>query len=136
MALALPGNRFYVGITDTRRVELVIRLYASEMYGRNKSGDSLGSGTMQRHLPANGNIQRPGFAGLESRRQMASKTTNPFTFLQQVRSETAKVTWPSRRETVISTIMVLVFAVIAMIFFFAADQVMALGVELILGIGR
>jgi preprotein translocase subunit SecE len=67
---------------------------------------------------------------------MASKTSNPFTFLQQVRSEASKVTWPSRRETMISTMMVLVFAVIAMVFFFAADQVMALGVELILGIGR
>jgi preprotein translocase subunit SecE len=67
---------------------------------------------------------------------MASKTTNPFTFLQQVRAETAKVTWPSRRETLISTVMVLVFAVIAMLFFFAADQLMAFGVELILGIGR
>ena len=41
---------------------------------------------------------------------MASKT-NPFTFLQQVRSETSKVTWPSRRETVISTIMVLIMVV-------------------------
>jgi preprotein translocase subunit SecE len=67
---------------------------------------------------------------------MASKTTNPFTFLQQVRSETAKVTWPTRRETVISTIMVLVFAFLAAIFFFAADQLMAFAVELILGIGR
>ena len=67
---------------------------------------------------------------------MASKTTNPFTFLQQVRAETGKVTWPTRRETMISTAMVLVFAVIAMLFFFAADQVMAIGVELILGIGR
>jgi preprotein translocase subunit SecE len=67
---------------------------------------------------------------------MASKTTNPFVFLQQVRSETAKVTWPSRRETMISTIMVLIFAFIAAIFFFAADQLMALGVELILGLGR
>ena len=67
---------------------------------------------------------------------MASKTSNPFVFLQQVRSETAKVTWPSRRETMISTIMVLIFAFIAAIFFFAADQVMALGVELILGLGR
>lgn len=67
---------------------------------------------------------------------MASKTTNPFTFLQQVRAETAKVTWPSRRETMISTAMVLVFALIAMLFFFAADQVMAYAVELILGIGR
>ncbi len=67
---------------------------------------------------------------------MASKTTNPFTFLQQVRAETAKVTWPSRRETLISTVMVLVFAVIAMLFFFAAAQLMAFGVELILGIRR
>jgi preprotein translocase subunit SecE len=67
---------------------------------------------------------------------MASKTTNPFTFLQQVRAETAKVTWPTRRETMISTVMVLVFAVIAMLFFFAADQLMSFGVELILGIGR
>jgi preprotein translocase subunit SecE len=67
---------------------------------------------------------------------MASKTTNPFTFLQQVRQETAKVTWPSRRETMISTLMVLVFAFLAAIFFFAADQLMAWVVELILGIGR
>ncbi len=67
---------------------------------------------------------------------MASKATNPFVFLQQVRSETAKVTWPSRRETLISTVMVLAFAMIAMIFFFAADQLMSFGVELILGIGR
>jgi preprotein translocase subunit SecE len=67
---------------------------------------------------------------------MASKTTNPFTFLQQVRSETAKVTWPSRRETMISTVMVVVFAIIAMIFFFVADQLMAFGIDLILGLGR
>ena len=72
----------------------------------------------------------------ETERLMASKTTNPFVFLQQVRTETAKVTWPSRRETVISTAMVLAFAALAMIFFFAADQLMAYGVELILGIGR
>ena len=67
---------------------------------------------------------------------MASKTINPFTFLQQVRSETAKVTWPSRRETTISTMMVVIFAFIAAIFFFAADLLMGYGVELILGIGR
>jgi preprotein translocase subunit SecE len=65
-----------------------------------------------------------------------ARTTNPFTFLQQVRSETAKVTWPTRRETMISTVMVLIFAFIAAIFFFAADQVMAYAIELILGIGR
>ncbi|MFP1634165.1 preprotein translocase subunit SecE [Zhengella sp. ZM62] len=67
---------------------------------------------------------------------MAEKTKNPFVFLQQVRSETSKVTWPSRRETTISTFMVIVMAFLAAIFFFLADQVMAFGVELILGIGR
>ncbi|RJT38485.1 preprotein translocase subunit SecE [Mesorhizobium waimense] len=67
---------------------------------------------------------------------MASKTTNPFVFLQQVRAETAKVTWPSRRETMISTVMVLVFAVIAMIFFFTADVAMGYAIEWILGLGR
>jgi len=67
---------------------------------------------------------------------MASKTTNPFVFLQQVRSETAKVTWPSRRETLISTVMVLAFSFLTALFFFVADQAMAYAVELILGIGR
>ena len=67
---------------------------------------------------------------------MASKTTNPFVFLQQVRSETAKVTWPSRRETMISTVMVLVFAVIAMIFFFTADVAMGYAIERLLSLGH
>ena len=66
---------------------------------------------------------------------MASKT-NPFTFLQQVRSEVSKVTWPSRRETMISTMMVVAMAFLAAIFFFLADQLMAWAVELILGLGR
>ena len=67
--------------------------------------------------------------------QMASKT-NPITFFQQVRAETAKVTWPTRRETIISTIMVVVMAFLAATFFFLADQLMAYGVEFILGLGR
>jgi preprotein translocase subunit SecE len=48
---------------------------------------------------------------------------NPFEFLQQVRAEGAKVTWPSRRETLITTAMVFVFAIIASLFFLLADQV-------------
>ena len=52
---------------------------------------------------------------------MASKT-NPIAFLKQVRSETAKVTWPSRRETMISTVMVFVMVILAAVFFFAADH--------------
>jgi preprotein translocase subunit SecE len=88
----------------------------------------LPSGSIRKRSPANGLC--------ETERHMASKTTNPFVFLQQVRQETSKVTWPSRRETTISTIMVLIFAVIAALFFFAADQILAFGVELLLSLGR
>jgi preprotein translocase subunit SecE len=66
---------------------------------------------------------------------MASRT-NPFTFLQQVRSEAAKIVWPTRRETAISTAMVFVFVVMASLFFLLADQILSLGVSYLLGIGR
>jgi preprotein translocase subunit SecE len=61
---------------------------------------------------------------------------SPFKFLQEVRSETEKVTWPTRRETMITTGMVFVMVFIASIFFLIADQVIRLGVTFILGIGR
>ena len=54
-----------------------------------------------------------------------AKTTNPFTFLQQVRAEVAKVTWPTRRETIVSTVFCLVFVFVAAIFFLLVDQVLA-----------
>jgi preprotein translocase subunit SecE len=59
---------------------------------------------------------------------------NPFTFLQQVRSEVAKVVWPTRGETIVSTIMVLVMVALASIFFLAADQVISWVVQLMLSI--
>ena len=61
--------------------------------------------------------------------------SSPFEFLRQVRQETAKVTWPSRRETMVSTAMVLVLVVLFSIFFFVVDQVLSYAVRLILGIG-
>ena len=60
---------------------------------------------------------------------------NPFAFLQQVRAEAAKVVWPSRRETAISTAMVIVMAFVAAIFFLAADQLISYGVKFLLGLG-
>jgi len=66
---------------------------------------------------------------------MASKT-NPVTFFKQVRSETLKITWPSRRETMISTAMVLVMVVFAALFFFAADQLIGWLIGLVLNVGR
>jgi preprotein translocase subunit SecE len=116
-------------------VELGIRLYAPEMHGPNGVGDSA-AGAVKARRPIGLAHEARQTGSIETERLMASKTTNPFTFLQQVRTETAKVTWPSRRETMISTAMVLAFAAAAMIFFFAADQLMSYAIELILGIGR
>ena len=59
---------------------------------------------------------------------------NPLKFLQEVRQEVGKVTWPTRQETLISTIMVLIFVTLASIFFLAADQVIAWLVQLMLSI--
>lgn len=66
---------------------------------------------------------------------MASRT-NPLTFLQQVRAETAKVTWPTRRETVISSVMVIAMVILTALFFFAVDQLLGIGMSYILNIGR
>jgi preprotein translocase subunit SecE len=61
--------------------------------------------------------------------------TSPFEFIQQVRSETAKVTWPTRKETGITTVMVFVMVIIAALFFLAADQILSWVVTLVLGLG-
>jgi preprotein translocase subunit SecE len=60
-------------------------------------------------------------------------TKNPFQFIQEVRAETAKVVWPSRRETLITTVMVFIMCAFAAIFFYIVDWILGLGVGLILG---
>jgi len=59
---------------------------------------------------------------------------NPVKFLQEVRQEVSKVTWPSRQETLISTVMVLAMVALASLFFLAADQIIAFGVQALLKI--
>ena len=61
--------------------------------------------------------------------------TSPFKFLQEVRTETQKVTWPSRRETMITTAMVFIMVAIASIFFLVADQLIRMLVTFVLGAG-
>jgi len=61
--------------------------------------------------------------------------TSPFDFIQQVRSEVSKVTWPSRRETFLTTVMVFTMVIAAAIFFFVADQILSWVVKLVLGLG-
>jgi preprotein translocase subunit SecE len=62
--------------------------------------------------------------------------TNPVEFFQQVRAETRKVTWPTRRETLITTAMVFVMVVVASLFFLVADQILSFVVAQLLQIGR
>ena len=59
---------------------------------------------------------------------------DPFNFLHEVRAEAQKVTWPTRKETTVTTMMVFVMVFVASIFFLLADQVMRLGVGFLLGI--
>ncbi len=54
--------------------------------------------------------------------------TNPFEFIQQVRAEGSKITWTSRNETLISTIMVLIMVLVMVVFFFVVDQSLRFGI--------
>ena len=60
---------------------------------------------------------------------------NPLQFLRQVRQEVAKVTWPSRKETIITTATVFGMVVMAALFFFVVDQAISIGVRYLLGFG-
>ena len=65
---------------------------------------------------------------------MSSKAT-PIEFLRQVRQEVSKVTWPSRKETGVTTVMVFVMVTLAAVFFLLVDKVISLGIQGVLGIG-
>lgn len=60
------------------------------------------------------------------------KRTGPIEFFKQVRQEMGRVTWPTRKETVISTIMVFVMVVIASVFLFFVDQIISFLIQIIL----
>lgn len=62
------------------------------------------------------------------------KAPNPAEFIQQVKQEGRKVTWPSRKETLQTTMMVLIMTVLAAIFFLFVDWIISSLVQLILGI--
>jgi len=61
-------------------------------------------------------------------------TKNPVEFVREVRAEVARVTWPTRRETMITTGMVFIFVVISSLFFLVADKIIAFVVKLLLGV--
>ena len=60
---------------------------------------------------------------------------NPAKFAREVKQEAKRVVWPTRKETIVSTVMVLILATVCSIFFVMADSIIAWGVRHILGIG-
>ncbi|MBT5672806.1 MAG: preprotein translocase subunit SecE [Rhodospirillales bacterium] len=61
--------------------------------------------------------------------------TSPFQFIQQVRQEVSKVTWPSRKETTITTVMVFIMVIVAAVFFLIVDQALSVLIKAVLGLG-
>ena len=59
---------------------------------------------------------------------------NPAQFVAQVRAEAAKVVWPTRKEAGLTTLMVFIMATLVAIFFFLIDQVLAIGVDMLLNL--
>ena len=66
---------------------------------------------------------------------MAAVWMNPVKFLRDVRVEATKVTWPSRKETLVTTGLVFALSTLAAVFFFVADQVVGLAIRAIFGFG-
>jgi len=60
---------------------------------------------------------------------------DPIKFIREVRAEVGKVTWPSRKETLVTTGLVLALSALAALFFFVADQVIGIGVRALFGVG-
>ena len=74
--------------------------------------------------------------GRKTRLERTERMINPFEFIQQVRSEASKVVWPTRRETLVTTGLVLLLVVFASLFFTTVDTVLREVVALVLGFGR
>tara|TARA_B100000989_G_scaffold153772_1_gene114721 strand:+ start:350 stop:541 length:192 start_codon:yes stop_codon:yes gene_type:complete len=60
---------------------------------------------------------------------------NPAKFVREVRQETNKVTWPTRKETMVSVAMVLVLTLLSALFFLVVDNVVSAAVQYVLGLG-
>lgn len=61
--------------------------------------------------------------------------TNPFEFMQEVRQEANKVSWPTRKEVGITSLMVFIMLIVSSIFFFIADSIIRWAVQFLLSLG-
>jgi preprotein translocase subunit SecE len=86
----------------------------------------------QPKAPAGGSV----IEGAAEEVKTPKKRTNPAQFFQQVIAEGRKVTWTTRNETLVSTIMVLIMVVIMSIFFLIVDSALRFAVSLLLSVNR
>lgn len=93
---------------------------------KSKSGRNRGGGSRK---------QTPADQPVEVKADKPRKKANPVEFLQQVRAEGAKTTWPTRKETGITTVMVFIMVAIASVFFLVVDLILQSGVGFILDLG-
>jgi preprotein translocase subunit SecE len=61
---------------------------------------------------------------------------NPIRFMRQVKQEVSKVTWPTRKETAVTTLMVFILGTMAAVFFLIIDQGLSFAVQKIIGLGK
>jgi preprotein translocase subunit SecE len=61
--------------------------------------------------------------------------TSPFEFIRLVRQEIDKITWPTRKETIVTSIMVFIMVFVCAVFFLVVDRILSWGVSLVLGLG-
>jgi preprotein translocase subunit SecE len=73
--------------------------------------------------------------GRRSSKDLANVAFEPVKFVREVRTEVTKVTWPGRKETLVTTGLVFAMAGVAAIFFFVVDQVIGLGVRALFAVG-
>jgi preprotein translocase subunit SecE len=73
--------------------------------------------------------------GRRSSKELANVAFQPAKFVREVRAEIGRVTWPSRKETMVTTGLVFLMAAAAAIFFFVVDQVIGLGVRALFNVG-
>ena len=85
--------------------------------------------------PARSGAGAKGGANSASPAPARKKGFNPFRFFREVRQEGRKVTWTSRQETIVSTVMVLIMASFAALFFFLVDTVIGLVIDFLLALG-
>lgn len=68
--------------------------------------------------------------------QPKAPRVSPAQFVRNVKSEVAKVVWPTRKETITTTILVFIMVILSALFFFVVDQILSHGIRLLLGLGQ